>query len=57
MVDEQGDKILEARQSYFEKQRLVESARIAFQFLAAVLRNASLYPQQHPILQSSAEKL
>ncbi len=57
MVHERDDKLLEARQSYFEKQRLVESARIAFQLLAAVLRNASLYPQQHPILQSSAEKL
>ena len=57
MTDEHQDNILEARQSYFEKQRLVESARIALQLLAAVLRNASLYPQKHPLLQSSAEKL
>jgi len=57
MDDEQIDKQAEARQSFFEKQRLIESARAAFLLLAAVLRSVNFYPQDHPILLASAEKL
>ena len=57
MADEQRDKQSEVRQSFFEKQRLIESVRTAFQLLAAALRNATFYPQGHPILLASAEKL
>jgi HD-GYP domain-containing protein (c-di-GMP phosphodiesterase class II) len=57
MADEQGDSRGEARQSFFAKQQLVGSAKAAFQQLSAVLKNATLYPEAHPFLLSSAEKL
>ena len=57
MADEQRNNQTETRQSFFEKQQLIESVRTAFQLLAAALRNATFYPQRHPILLDSAEKL
>lgn len=57
MADEQGDKRGEARQTFFAKQQLVDSARTAFQQLSAVLKNATLYPESHPILLTAADKL
>ncbi len=57
MPDEQSDKRGEARQSFFAKQQLVNAARTAFQQLAAVLRNATLYPEEHPIMLTAADKL
>jgi len=56
MVENQRDEQIEARQSFFEKQKLIESARISFHLLTAVLRNISLYPHDHPILLTSAER-
>jgi HD-GYP domain-containing protein (c-di-GMP phosphodiesterase class II) len=55
MSDQQSDSH-ESRQSFFAKQQLVNSSRAAFQQLAVVLRNATLYPEAHPFLLSSAEK-
>jgi HD-GYP domain-containing protein (c-di-GMP phosphodiesterase class II) len=57
MAEEQSDSRGEARQSFFAKQQLIDSARSAFQLLAAVLRNATLYPEAHPILLTAADKL
>lgn len=47
----------EARQSFYAKQQLLASARQAFQQLAAVIRNATLYPPSHPFLLSAADQL
>jgi len=57
MAEEQKDSEGEARQSFFAKQQLLDSARAAFQQIAAVMRNVSLYPEEHPFLITSAEKL
>ena len=57
MADEQRDSRGEARQSFFAKQQLINSARSVFQQLSAVLRNATIYPEAHPFLLASAEKL
>lgn len=57
MPDEHEDSRGEARQSFFAKQQLIDSARTAFQQLGAVLRNVTLYPEAHPILLTAADKL
>ncbi len=57
MADEQRDNPGEARQSFYVKQQLIDSARTAFQQLAAVTKNATLYPEAHPFLLTSADKL
>ncbi len=57
MPDEQNDSRGEARQSYFVKQQLIELSRSTFQLLSAIIRNAALYPESHPILLASADKL
>jgi len=57
MVDEKKDKEGEARHSFFAKQLLIDSARTAFQQIAAIMRNVSLYPEDHPFLITSADKL
>ncbi len=56
-VDGQNDSWGEAKQSFFAKQQMIGSARTAFQQLSAVLKNATLYPEDHPSLLSTAEKL
>jgi HD-GYP domain-containing protein (c-di-GMP phosphodiesterase class II) len=57
MADEQSNSRGEAGQSFFAKQQLIDSAKTTFQLLAAVIRNATLYPEAHPILLTSADKL
>jgi hypothetical protein len=57
MADEQGDSRGEARQSFYAKQLLIDSARNTFQQLAAIMRNATLYPEAHPQLLAAADKL
>jgi HD-GYP domain-containing protein (c-di-GMP phosphodiesterase class II) len=57
MAEVEGDSRGEAKQSFFAKQQLIGSAKTAFQQLSAVLKNATLYPEAHPFLLSSAEKL
>ncbi len=57
MEEQHDDSRGEARQSFFAKQQLLNSARTTFQLLSAVLKNATLYPEAHPFLISSAEKL
>src|SRR6266540_1728021 len=57
MADEQRDSRGEAKQSFYAKQQLINAARGTFQHLAAVMKNATLYPESHPSLLSSAEKL
>jgi HD-GYP domain-containing protein (c-di-GMP phosphodiesterase class II) len=57
MADEQRDSMGEAKQSFFAKQQLISEAKATFQYLAAVMKNATLYPEAHPSLLSSAEKL
>jgi HD-GYP domain-containing protein (c-di-GMP phosphodiesterase class II) len=57
MADEQRDNVGEAKQSFFAKQQLIDAARTAFQQLSAVTKNATLYPEAHPFLLTSADKL
>jgi HD-GYP domain-containing protein (c-di-GMP phosphodiesterase class II) len=57
MADTQRDSRGEAKQSFYAKQQLINEARATFQFLAAVMKNATLYPEAHPSLLSAAEKL
>lgn len=57
MADEQSGSRGETRQTFFAKQRLINSAKAVFQQLSAVLRNATIYPAAHPLLLASAEKL
>jgi len=57
MAEPQSDSRGEARQSFFAKQQLLDAARMTFQLLAAVVRNATLYPEAHPILLTAADKL
>jgi HD-GYP domain-containing protein (c-di-GMP phosphodiesterase class II) len=57
MANEHGNSRGEAKQSFFAKQELINSAKAAFQLLSAVMRNATIYPDAHPFLLASAEKL
>ncbi len=57
MADEQSDSRGEARQSFFAKQQLIDGARNAFQLLSAVLKNSTLYPESHPIMLATADKM
>ncbi len=57
MAIEQLDKQVDEKKSFLAKQKLIESAKTFFQLFSAVLKNSSLYPEDHPILQSVAEKL
>lgn len=57
MTDEHSDKRGEASQSFFAKQQLIDGARTVFQMLSAVIKNATLYPEAHPILLTAADKL
>jgi len=56
MPEEQNDRQGESRQSFFAKQQLINSAKSAFQLLAAVLKNSTLYPVSHPFVLASADK-
>jgi HD-GYP domain-containing protein (c-di-GMP phosphodiesterase class II) len=56
MTDERQNSRGEAGQTFFARQRLIDSARTAFQLLSAVLKNATLYPEAHPFLLTSADK-
>ncbi len=56
MADEKVDSRGEARQSFYARQILIDSARTAFQQLAAILKNATLYPEAHPHLLAAADK-
>ncbi len=56
MADEQNDSRTEAKQSFLVKQKLIDSARTAFQLLSAVLKNVTFYPEEHPILLAAADK-
>jgi HD-GYP domain-containing protein (c-di-GMP phosphodiesterase class II) len=56
MPEEQSDSQGESRQSYYAKQQLINSAKSAFQLLAAVLKNSTLYPVSHPFVLASADK-
>jgi len=57
MAEEQTDSRGESRQSFFARQQLLDSAKATFQLLAAVIKNATLYPEAHPILLTAADKL
>jgi len=57
MPEEQSDSQGESRQSFFARQQLINSAKSAFQQLAAVLKNSTLYPVSHPFVLASADKL
>ncbi len=56
MADEQVDSRGEARQSFYAKQLLIDSARTAFQQLSAILKNSTVYPEAHPYLLTAADK-
>ncbi len=53
LFDNQGQN----RESFIAKQHLINAAKTAFQQLSAVMRNTTLYPEEHPSLRASAEKL
>ncbi len=57
MPAEQSDARGEARQSFFAKQQLIAEAKKTFQQLAAVIKNATVYPAAHPFLRASADQL
>jgi len=57
MADKQRDSRGEVKQSFFAKQQLINTARSTFQNVAAVVKNATVYPEAHPFLLSSSEKL
>jgi HD-GYP domain-containing protein (c-di-GMP phosphodiesterase class II) len=57
MADEQSDSLTQAKLSFFAKQQLIDSARMVFQLLSAVLKNVTFYPEEHPILLAAADKL
>lgn len=57
MPDEQSSSRGEARQSFFAKQQLIDSARTAFQQLSAILKIVTLYPESHPYLLTASDKL
>ncbi|MDH4163556.1 MAG: HD-GYP domain-containing protein [Nitrospirota bacterium] len=57
MPEEQVDARGEARQSFHAKQQLIASAKLTFQHLAAVIKNVTLYPVEHPSLLGAAEQL
>lgn len=56
MPEEQNDRQGESRHSFFARQQLLNTAKSAFQLLAAVLRNSTLYPASHPFVLASADK-
>ncbi len=56
MPEEKNDRQGESRQSFFARQQLINTAKSAFQLLAAVLRNSTLYPASHPFVLASADK-
>jgi HD-GYP domain-containing protein (c-di-GMP phosphodiesterase class II) len=56
MPEELNDRQGESRQSFFARQQLINSAKSAFQLLAAVLKNSTLYPVSHPFVLASADK-
>lgn len=56
MPEEQKDSQGESRHSFFARQQLMSSAKSAFQLLAAVLKNSTLYPVSHPFVLASADK-
>jgi HD-GYP domain-containing protein (c-di-GMP phosphodiesterase class II) len=57
VADQQNDSGGEARQSYFAKQRLLDTAKLTFQQLSGLLKNVTIYPESHPFLLSLTEKL
>jgi len=57
MADERRDSQGKVKQSFFAKQQLISAAKTTFQHLAAAMKNATLYPESHPTLLASAEKL
>jgi len=56
-VDQQSHSGSQARQSFFAKQRLLDTAKITFQQLSGLLKNVTIYPESHPFLLSLVEKL
>ncbi len=56
MPEKQSDNQGEARESFYVRQQLMSSAKTAFQMLAAVLKNSTLYPASHPFVLASADK-
>jgi len=56
MADARRDSPGEATQSFYAKQQLINAARTTFQHLAALIKNATLYPESHPTLLASSEK-
>lgn len=57
MADVHRDTGGEVSQSFFAKQQLIDAARTVFQMLSAVIKNATLYPEAHPILLTAADRL
>ncbi len=56
-MEQQNGSGSEARQSFFAKQRLLDTAKLAFQQLSGLLKNVTIYPESHPFLLSLIEKL
>jgi len=57
MAEPQFDRPDQNRESFIAKQHLIGAAKTAFQQLSAVMKNTTLYPEEHPSLRTSAEKL
>jgi HD-GYP domain-containing protein (c-di-GMP phosphodiesterase class II) len=58
MADAQHDSPpADKRETFVAKQQVIGAARTAFQQLSAVMKNTTLYPEDHPSLRASAVKL
>jgi len=57
VADQQNGSGGEARQAFFAKQRLLDTAKLTFQQLSGLLKNVTIYPESHPFLLSLIEKL
>ena len=57
MAYQPSDSSSESKQSFLKKKLLLETTKTAFQQLSGLLKNVSLYPEAHPYLLSSAEKM
>lgn len=57
MPEGRSDAQQEQRLSFYHQQQLIETAKKGFVQLAALLKNASIYPPAHPFLLGSAEQL
>jgi HD-GYP domain-containing protein (c-di-GMP phosphodiesterase class II) len=55
-MEEKHIKQVDSKKSFLAQHKLVEAAKVSFQFFSGILRNAGLYPEGHPTLMDAANK-